>query len=325
MGFNKKDVLRVREEFSNKYRKAQAESDRKRQELWTKIDGLYAVDRELSLTGMRIMDAAMSGGNVAEKVEEIKRSNEKLLWERTVLLRAYGYPDDYTDVQYECVLCGDTGYVDGHMCGCMKRALTLAGYESSGIVELMKVQTFDNFSLDYYKQSVKNFEAMKKSYDMVRSFAEDFDADTYNNFLFVGGTGLGKTHLSTAVAKAVIDKCFDVLYVTASKMVSEFEQKRFGGADKDLIDTSRYYSCDLLIIDDLGSEMSTQFSVSALYEIINARIISRRSTIISTNLGNEDITKRYWDRITSRIFGEYQLVIFSGTDVRRQKISGKNN
>ena len=206
MGFNKKDVLRVREEYSDKYRKAQAESDRRRHELWAKIDGLYAIDRELSTTGMRIMDAAMSGGSdVADKIEKIKKSNEKLLLERTVLLRAYGYPDDYTDVQYECVLCGDTGYVDGRMCGCMKRALILAGYESSGIFELMKTQTFENFSLDYYKQSAKNYEVMSKTLERVRSFAENFSADTYANFLFLGGTGLGKTHLSTAVAKTVTD------------------------------------------------------------------------------------------------------------------------
>ena len=112
-----------------------------------------------------------------------------------------------------------------------------------------------------------------------------------------------------------------MLYVTATGMISDFEQKKFGGIEKDSVDTARYTSADLLIIDDLGTEMTTQFSVSCIYEIINARIIARKSTIISTNLGNEELTKRYWDRITSRIFGEYQPVLFCGTDVRRQKIS----
>ena len=324
MGFNKKDLLRVKEEYSDKYRKAQDDSDRRRSELWGKIDGLYAIDKELSLTGLRIMDAAMSGeSDVGAKIEKIKGDNERLLRERALLLRAYGYPEDYADVRYECEECGDSGYVEGRMCDCMKRALVLAGYESSGIFELMKTQSFDNFSLDYYKQSAKNFEVMSKSFDKLKSFAENFSADTYANFIFVGGTGLGKTHLSTAVAKAVIDKCFDVLYVTATSMVADFEQKKFGGAEKDLVDTSRYYSSDLLIIDDLGTEMSTQFSVSCIYEIINARIMARKSTIISTNLGSEELNKRYWDRITSRIFGEYQPILFSGTDVRRQKIAKK--
>ena len=269
------------------------------------------------------MDAVMSrekGSDVSEKVEAIKKENQALLLERAALLRAYGYPEDYTDVHYECEKCGDTGYVDMKMCDCMKRALVLAGYESSGISTLMRTQGFDNFSLDYYKESQKQYDGMKKMYEKVKGFADNFNADTYENFLFLGGTGLGKTHLSTAVAKAVIDKSFDVLYVTATGMVSDFEQKKFGGADKDAVDTSRYYSADLLIIDDLGTEMLTQFSISAIYDIINARIVSRKSTIISTNLGNEELVKRYWDRITSRIFGEYQPVHFCGIDVRRQKI-----
>ena len=328
MGFNKKDVVRVKEEFSQKYRIAQDASDERRRELWAKIAGLRAIDNELSLTGIRIMDAVMSrekGSDVSEKVDAIKRENQALLLERAALLRAYGYPEDYTDVHYECEKCGDTGYVDMKMCDCMKRALVLAGYESSGIATLMRTQDFDNFSLDYYKESQKQYDGMKKMYEKVRGFAEGFNADTYENFLFLGGTGLGKTHLSTAVAKTVIDKYFDVLYVTANDMINVFEQKKFGSKinPSEEADTSRYYSCDLLIIDDLGTEMQTPFSVSCVYEIINARMMSRKSTIISTNLGQDEIRKRYWDRITSRIFGEYQPVLFTGTDIRRQMISKK--
>ena len=323
MGFNKKDLARVREEYSEKYRRAQDESDIRRRELWAKIDGLQGIDHELSMTGMRIMNAAMSSSkeDVRAKIDNIKKNNERLLAERSALLRAYGYPEDHTDPHYECDKCGDSGYTENGMCECMKRALVLAGYESSGLGELLKTQSFDNFSLEYYKQSSKTLEEMQHCFEKVKSFADKFDRDTYKNLMLFGGTGLGKTHLSTAVAKAVIDKGFDVLYVTATGMISDFEQKRFGGAERDLVDTSRYYSADLLIIDDLGTEMTNQFSVSCVYEIINARINSRKSTIISTNLGTDDFVKKYWDRTTSRIFGEYQLIKFSGTDVRRQKIS----
>ena len=328
MGFNKKDVARVREEFSEKYKKAHEASDEKRIALWAKIDGLRAIDNELSLTGIRIMDAVMSkekGSDVAEIIENIKNNNNTLLLERAALLRAYGYPEDYTDVHYECEKCGDTGYVDMKMCDCMKRALVLAGYESSGIASLMSMQSFENFSLDYYNDTSKHYDSMKKTYDKMKSFAENFSADTYENFLFVGGTGLGKTHLSTAVAKTVIDKYFDVLYVTANEMISVFEQKKFGNKYNfgDEIDTSRYSSADLLIIDDLGTEMSTPFSVSCVYEIINARMMARKSTIISTNLGIADIEKRYWERITSRLLGEYKPILFVGNDIRGQKISKK--
>ena len=329
MGFNKKDLAKVKEEFSEKYKIAQNASDARRFELWAKIDGLRKIDNELSMTGLRIMDAVMSkedGADTSKKVEEVKQQNQALLRERAALLRAYGYPEDYTDVHYECEKCGDSGYVDMKMCDCMKRALVIAGYESSGISSLMKVQSFDNFSLDYYRQSPAQYDGMKKTFEKIKSFAENFTADTYENFLFIGGTGLGKTHISTAVAKTVIDKYFDVLYVTANDMIGAFEQKKFGGksSTNEDIDTSRYYSADLLIIDDLGTELSTPFSISCVYEIINARMIARKSTIISTNLGKDDLLKRYWDRITSRLFGEYQPVLFSGTDIRRQKITKKN-
>ena len=323
MGFNKKDLARVREEYSEKYRRAQDESDIRRRELWTKIDGLQSIDHELSMTGMRIMNAAMNSSkeDVRAKIEGIKKNNEKLLSERAALLRAFGYPEDHTDPHYECDKCSDSGYTENGMCECMRRALVLAGYESSGLGELLKTQSFDNFSLDYYKQSPKTFEEMQLCFEKVKSFADKFDRDTYTNLMLFGGTGLGKTHLSTAVAKVVIDKGFDVLYVIATGMISDFGQKRFGGTDRELSDTERYYSADLLIIDDLGTELSNQFSVSCVYEIINARINSRKSTIISTNLGTDEFVKKYWDRTTSRIFGEYRLIKFCGTDVRRQKIS----
>jgi len=328
MGFNKKDLIKVKEEFSEKYKKAQAASDARCRELWGKIDGLRMIDNELSLTGIRIMEAVMSkekGSDTASKLEEIKNQNQTLLRERAALLRAYGYPEDYTDVHYECDKCCDSGYVDMKMCDCMKRALVLAGYESSGLSSLMKTQSFENFSLDYYRQSQKQYDGMKKAYEKIKNFAENFSSDTYENFLFFGRTGLGKTHLSTAVAKTVIDRYFDVLYVTANEMISVFEQKKFGSKinPNEEADTSRYYSADLLIIDDLGTEMSTPFSISCVYEIINARMIARKSTIISTNLGIDEIEKRYWERITSRLLGEYQPILFVGADIRGQKLSAK--
>lgn len=323
MGFNKRDLAKIKSEYSDKYLRAQAAADERRFELHQKIDGLFELDKALSATGLRIMEATLSGVNVREKIDEIKSENEQLLSDRAALLRAYGYPEDYTDVHYECDKCGDTGYVDTAMCDCMKRALVLAGYESSGIGALMRTQSFENFSLDYYSDSAQTYTAMKRAYDRLKEFSESFDASTYKNFLFIGGTGLGKTHLSTAIAKSVIDRHFDVLYVTAAGMIGDFETKRFGNSalSGEAGGTDRYYSADLLIIDDLGTEISNQFTVSCLYDVINSRISSRKSTIISTNLNKDEIAKRYWDRITSRIFGEYLPIIFCGKDIRQQKLT----
>ena len=237
--------------------------------------------------------------------------------ERGALLKSAGYPEDYTDVHYDCERCGDTGYIDGKMCDCMKRELVMAGYQSSGLGRLIATQSFENFSLEYYKTGGANYKNMELYFTSLRSFAQGFTADTYKNFLLVGGTGLGKTHLSTSVAKAVIERGFDVLYVSAIDMFADFEQKQFGNGEDN---TRRYFDCDLLIIDDLGTELTNQFTVSCLYNVINSRINSARSTFINTNLSKKEIETKYAERITSRLFGEYYPLVFTGVDIRKQKI-----
>ena len=316
MGFNNQDFQRIREEYSKKYLKARDAADRRREELYQKIPELVTLDRILAGTASRIMDAICSE-NSEELIAKVREDNEKLLNQRAQILAAYGYPSDYTDVHYECELCGDTGYVDTKMCACMRRALVEAGYRSSGIAALMKTQSFENFSAEYYQNPAE----MKRIADALKRFSESFDKETYKNFLFIGGTGLGKTHLSTSVAAKVVERGFDVQYVSACSMISEFEAKRFGYREtKDSANTERYYSADLLIIDDFGTEISNQFTVSCFYDVINTRMISAKSTIINTNLGKNEIKERYGDRITSRLFGEYLPIIFSGTDIREQKI-----
>ena len=321
MGFNSQDFVRIREEYSKKYLVARDAADRRREELYEKIPELVTLDRILAGTASRIMDAICSP-NSEEAVAKVREDNEKLLAQRAAILAAYGYPADYTDVHYECELCGDTGYVDTKMCSCMRRALVLAGYESSGIGGLMQSQSFDNFSLGYYKEDADTHAYMKKVVSVLKKYAAEFDENTYKNFLFTGRTGLGKTHLSTSVAVSVIDRGFDVLYVTACSMISDFEAKQFG-LRENAPDTSRYYNADLLIIDDFGTEMTNQFTVSCVYDIINARMNAKRSTIINTNLNKNEIEARYGERIASRLFGEYNAVMFRGSDIRQQKIIKK--
>ena len=323
MGYNRDNYKRIREEYRTKYLRAREAADARRLELHSMLPAVADLARARSATGLEIMRVTLEGGEDRErKLAEIRERNELLLHARAELLEAAGYPADYTAIHYDCEACGDSGYVDGKMCACMRRALTLAGYESSGIADLLRTQTFETFSLDYYRHDPKAYERMAHNLRIMQSYAADFSADRMHNLLLMGSTGLGKTHLSSAVARAVIDRGFDVQYVTAVGMLSDFEYQRFGNSisGDEGENVARYYDCDLLIVDDLGTEVINQFTLSCIYNVINIRLTRKKSTIISTNLMQRELLDKYWDRVTSRLFGEYLPLVFVGTDVRRVKI-----
>ena len=322
MGYNREDYIRVKAEYSEKYRYAREKADERRLELYSKYPEIKSIDSVLSGTCGEIMSIIKSDkGDADAKIAILKERNDGLLAKRAEFLVSNGYPADYSDVKYECEKCGDTGYVGTKMCDCMKKALVLAGYESSGLGGLIRTQSFENFSLDYYNDDKSNRDNIEMFLNALERFASNFNADTYRNYLLLGGTGLGKTHLSTAVAKKVIERGYDVMYVSAVGMMGEFEARHFrtGMSDGSSGDIERYYNSDLLIIDDLGTEMINQFTVSRLYDVINSRINNRKCTFINTNLSKKDIEAKYSERITSRLFGEYYPLPFRGTDVRKQK------
>lgn len=324
MGYNSSIYKKIYDEYSQKYLIARERADRKAHELHIAIPEVAKIDRELSLTGLEIFSASFSGGDSSDKIARIREKNEALQKRRAELLVSCGYPADYSDVKYDCEKCGDTGFVDNKMCSCMKEALTLAGIESSGFGTLIEEQRFDNFSLDYYKKNSSNYEIMRKNFEFLQNYAQSFDSKSSQSILMMGGTGLGKTHLSSAVAREVIEKGNDVFYTGAIDLFSQFEIQRFksyNNEPNELIE--RYFECDLLIIDDLGTEIINQFSVSTLYNLLNDRLSRRKPTIVSTNLSQDDIKKKYTDRIISRMFGEYKVLFFVGTDVRAQKIMKK--
>lgn len=322
MGYNKAIYKKIYDEYTTKYLIARERADQRKAELHRNIPELLSIDRQLSMTGFEILSATLSGeGDYKSRLDAVKEKNLSLQKKRGELLIAYGYPADYSDVKYECSLCNDSGFVDNKICSCMKRALVLAGFENSGLSELIRVQDFDSFSLDYYKKNPKHYEIMKHNKEFLESYAESFDERTSPSILLMGGTGLGKTHMSSAVAKKVIEKGNDVFYTGAIDLFSRFETQRFRSYSYEESDTlERYFECDLLIIDDLGTELINQFSVSTLYNLINERISRKKPTIISTNMSQKDILQKYTDRIASRIFGEYIVLPFIGEDIRKQKL-----
>lgn len=326
MGYNKENFKRIREEYATKAFLAQEDADRRRTELYGQIPQLRELDERLSAFGLRIMQAALHSGNTERAIASLREENERIGAERAELLKKYHYPPDYTEPRYECRDCRDTGYVGIKMCQCMRQRLVIAGMVSSGLSGLMKQQSFENFSLDYYRQNPQEYRLMSHNFETVKQYATQFtlnaDADMPKSLLFLGGTGLGKTHLSTAVARTVIERGYDVYYNSAVGMISDFEFRRFGNgvAQSEGDNTAHYTECDLLIIDDLGTEVVNQFTLSCLYHVINTRLNLGMPTLISTNLTSNELRKNYNDRITSRLMGEYLLIPFYGADVRKQKI-----
>ncbi len=326
MGYNKENYKRIRTEYETKTFRAAEEADLRRREVYAAIPQLEEMDRRLSGFGLRIMETALHSGDTSEGIARLRAENERIRRERAALLAKNGYPADYTDPHYECDKCRDTGYVGIKMCSCMRRRLTEAGMASSGLAGLLEKQSFDNFSLDYYRDDPRVFEVMSRTYASVRQYAEQFTIQKGlpmpESLLFLGGTGLGKTHLSTALARVVIERGYDVYYNSAVGMISDFEYKRFGNgvAQFEGDNTARYTECDLLIIDDLGTEVVNQFTLSCLYHVLNTRLNLQKPTVVSTNLLSAELRKAYSDRITSRLMGEFRVFPFYGTDIRKQKL-----
>ncbi len=324
MGYNKQNFKKIREEFAGKHRIAEQRAEQKRNEIHMQIPEIAVIDRRLARVGIDIMGTGLLDEQARrEEMARLQKENEELLAIRGALLKNAGYPESYTDVEYDCPRCADSGYVGIRMCDCMKEALVMAGLESSGIARLLSEQTFESFSLDYYRGDPKAFANMERVYKIMKEYAEGFEPGASGSLSLFGGTGLGKTHLSSAVARRVLERGHDVLYVTALEMVSDFETQQFSrGMERGEL-TDKYFDCDLLIIDDLGTEVTNQFTVSTVYHLLNIRINRRAATIISTNLSQQELLKKYNDRIASRIFGEFRPLLFMGTDVRMLKISKK--
>ncbi len=324
MGYNKQNFRRIREEFAGKHRIAEERAEQKRRALHMQLPALAEIDRRLSKVGIEIMGTGLLDEKAREAaMARLRAENEALLSLRAKTLIAAGYPADHTDVVYDCPICADSGYVGIKMCDCMKAALVMAGLESSGISRLLEEQTFDSFSLDYYRQDPKALANMERVYKALRDYAENFECGKSPGIALFGGTGLGKTHLSSAVARRVIERGYDVLYVTALDLIADFEAQQFTRNLERGELTDKYFECDLLIIDDLGTEVSNQFTVSTIYNLFNSRINRHAATLISTNLSQQELLKKYNERITSRIFGEFRPLLFTGSDVRLMKMARK--
>ena len=322
VGYSAKVVKNVREAFENKRAEAVRLAEMRRDEVSLKCPSILEIDRALSMTGLAVYKASLSGLEGLEKrIDAVKKENLELQSAKRELLKSHGYSEDYLDVKYSCDKCNDTGYIGIKMCSCMKKALVKEAYNHSGLGKVLSSQTFKNFDLSYYEEG-SDRDQMASILEKAKKYVTDFGKDDKDsNLLFIGTTGLGKTHITTAIAKGVIDKAYDVVYDSAQNIVRAFEMERFEKDENAVSETKRYFDCDLLIIDDLGTEFRNSFTQSCIYNLLNTRINASKAMIISTNIDStKALIETYDDRISSRLIGGFRPFKFVGKDVRIAKL-----
>ncbi len=283
------------------------------------------LEREIASTSARIAGAVLSGEQVQEKLAQIREFNLAKQQALKDALSAAGFAPDALEIAYHCPACKDTGNHNGRLCDCARQLQKGLMYERLGAVTSPTDSSFENFSLQYYSDipadgsPVSDRAIMQKALLECTKYAAGFSSAS-PSLLLIGAPGLGKTHLSVAIACAAIEKGFDVMYVPFHTLLTKLEAARFGKTSEDFQDyLSPALSCELLILDDLGSEFSTSFSTSVLYDIINTRQLQNAATIINTNLKQNELSARYGDRIRSRLLGCYRIIPFAGSDIRLQK------
>ena len=301
------------------------ELEQRRRMAFTRQPRLAEIDRELRGTMGRIVTSALQKGtDPLPAIRVLRDENLELQRERAELLTAMGEPIDYLDDKPACPLCGDTGYRRGQVCDCLKKYYAREQlHELSRLLPLGEA-AFDSFRFDYYDDAVwpdygtSPRANMERNFDVCRDYAQQFSKGS-GNLLLSGGTGLGKTFLSACIARVVSDGGYSVVYDTAGRIFSQFEEAKFRGDAEGDADAKRCQRCDLLIVDDLGTEMTTSFVQSALYQLVNGRLMEGKATIISTNLAPEELGTRYGGAVLSRLEGEYEILPFFGEDIRRLK------
>lgn len=321
MSYTTAEYEAARRELERRRNDAEKLQQKKHDEIAEKIPEILNIENEMAQTALSVIKALGMGKNSVSYVKELENASLAAQRRRAELLRENGYPEDYLKVKYHCPICEDKGFVNGRMCACHKLILKNNAYQKLCSKIPVDKYTFDNFSTDFYPDSGSGItprRRMENVLDFCRSYAADFGSSS-PSLLLHGDTGLGKTHLSLAIGGAVIKKGCSIIYASAQNILSKLENEKFGRAE--YADTEKnLLECDLLILDDLGTEFSTQFTVSAVYNIVNSRLLSGRPTIISTNLSLEQIPQVYTQRIASRILSEYQILRFDGTDVRQLKM-----
>lgn len=308
--------------------RTRAANERKKrvEEVYAKVPRIKEIDEEIFTAGYDNMKNILKNPADAEKLnKELKEKFKNLKEEKEALLRENNIPSDYDKYKYQCELCSDMGYMpDGKKCVCLKQKLINEAYAKSNFGETLEKQNFSTFTLDYYSKEKGNeeispYDNMVKIYTRAKNFCNNFENET-KSLLFYGPTGLGKTFLSSCIAKELIDKEYIVLYTRATKLFSIYEDYKFGRIE-DKSTLNNLYSADLLIIDDLGTEAQNKNNTAFLFDLICDRLSNNKKIIINTNLNINELAKTYSSRFASRIYESFEPCRFYGEDIRIKKFA----
>ena len=320
MAYSKRLFAKVTNDFQDRRNQQKRMLQQREAEIYEKIPEIKEIDVNLRKLGFQLAKSVMGGADVEVSLEKIREESRKLDETKLKALEENGYPKDYLLIKYDCDICKDEGFVDGIMCKCFEKTLKEEAYKYSNLPLLMDSRTFDDFNLDLYPDDGSDFsprKVMEAVFEFCKDYAKDYSDKSENLFLY-GGTGLGKTFLSSCIAKVVLDEGYSVFYQPAYKIFPIFEELRFGDRDKDILrmQTDEIFKTDLLIIDDLGTELTTTYTAEVFFDLLNSRINDKKQTIINTNLSLAEVQKVYSERITSRIIGNFVQLKFLGEDIR---------
>lgn len=313
-------IMRTYEQhrLENEYRRR-----RHYEEVCRAIPEFGPLDARISSLSVKQARRLLEGDDLA--LEELRREIHALSHRKQELLTGSGYPADYLDLTYSCPDCRDTGYRDGHKCHCFRKAVINLLYAQSNLESVLAEENFSTFSSDYYSQGHIDPLTGRSSRDAIQialkschEFVDTFGSD-FRNLLLYGDTGVGKTFLSHCIAKELLEKSFSVIYFTSAQLFDIFARNTFDREEEAAMDKDHIYNCDLLIIDDLGTELTNSFTSSQLFVCLNERMLRKKSTVISTNLALEDLKNLYSERLFSRITSSYTVLRITGDDIRIQK------
>ena len=293
----------------------------RRREIYVKIPEYRSLEEQAPQVAVhylrtRLFGSGNSEGDGAAAKEKLPKGELlSIAHKKRELLLSHGYPGDYLEMQYDCPLCRDTGYTDGVKCRCFRKEEISVLYRHSHLEELVKEQNFSVLKEEYYQG--EDLMRFRKAAASARSFAANFERD-FRNLYFYGTVGTGKSFLSVCIARELIEAGWSVLYFSAAALFDRLSSYTFSYKNRDELQdfTGDLYSCDLLIIDDLGTELTNQFVAAQLFTCLNERFMNRKSTIISTNLSLRELQSRYSDRVFSRITNDYELYKLTGPDIR---------